>query len=444
MKLHSYQKKAVQRVLELRRSALFIPMGAGKTAIALHAMQELKNKGVGPILVICPLRVVSQWIDERKKWSNLDLVVRDCTGSVSRRRAALISNSDVHVINRDNVSWLTNETDVLNKFLWKGVVIDESTSFKSHATGRFKSLNKVIHGTKFLLLMSGLPAPQSLMDLWAQFYLIDRGERLGKFISHYRDRYFTKRFSPFGVVGYDAKPKAAYHVTQKVAGRVVRLNPKTKLPTKVDVDIKLDLPMSKKSEYKRLHDTFVLKLSDKTIKAKSAAVLASKLTQFSNGALYDEDKNYHIVHNEKIEALKDIVNDNSGENLIVVYKYISDKERIMKAFPFACLLSKSGKEIAQWNGCKIKLLLIHPASAAHGLNLQYGGSIIVWFGLPWSLEHWEQTNARLYRQGQTKSVRIITLCMRGTIDTHIAQILRKRISGSREILQYLKEHHERI
>lgn len=318
------------------------------------------------------------------------------------------------------------------------VIVDESSSFKSFKSKRFKALKKALKFTKSVVLLSGTPSPNGQMDLWSQMFLIDQGERLGKTITNFRNRFFA----PAGYMGYgyDLNPGADTMINDLISDVCLSMQSEDylDLPDRIDLTEWVTLSDSDMDSYKEFEKEFILALEADDITAVSAGVLANKLLQFANGSVYDENKKQHDIHNAKIDALKEIVEDNPGENFFVAYNYKSDLARIQKAFPKAVTLSRGGKELDEWNAGKVKMLLAHPASAGHGLNAQYGGSAIVWFGLNWSLELYQQFNARLHRQGQTKPVRVMHIAASGTIDERVIAAIEGKAKTQKELLDHIK------
>ena len=436
--LHNYQLCAIDFIHQKRKCALFLDMGLGKTTTALTSASDLLDDFfVTKVLVIAPLRVANTvWMQEARKWSHLKhLKIDITTGSEKERLSSANSNADIHVINRENISWLVDNVS----WRWDMVIIDESSSFKSMQSKRFKALKKVTKYVKSMVLLTGTPSPNGLMDLWSQIYLIDNGERLGRTISQYRYRFFHQA----GYMGYDwqANIDADDKIKELIKDICITMNAKDylELPSRIDINEYAILPPKVMQQYKELEKEFLLSVSDGVdIEAPSSATLVNKLLQMCNGAVYDSGGNTHEIHDTKIKSLKEIIEDNPSENFLVAYNYKSDLQRLIKAFPQAVVLSKSGKELTEWNKGNIKMLLAHPASAGHGLNAQFGGSTIVWYGLNWSLELYQQFNARLHRQGQTKPVRIIHIVAKGGIDEKVLKALNSKAKNQDDLLNYLK------
>lgn len=438
--LHDYQLKAIDFIKEKERCALFLDMGLGKTTSTLTAVSDLQDEmSVNKVLVIAPLRVAnSTWAQEALKWRHLEhLKVSVCTGSERARRSALMRDADIYVINRENVLWLVE----LYKGKWPFdcVVVDESSSFKNPSAKRFRALKKILPYTNYMVLLTGTPSPNSLLDLWPQMYLVDFGERLGRTVTGYRQRFFEQDFTGFR---YTIRKGSEEKIHSLLADKVISMNAEDylDLPDRIDLTTEITMPPAAVKAYKQLEKTLLAELdTGEEVEAITAAALANKMLQMSNGgAYYDEHKNWAEVHKEKLDALSDIVDDNPNENILVAYNYKFDLARLLKKFPQAVVLDKEQSTIDRWNKGEIKMLLAHPASAGHGLNLQSGGSMIVWFGLNWSLELYQQFNARLHRQGQTKPVRIIHIVSKDTIDERVLRVLGEKDATQASLLSALK------
>lgn len=438
---YPYQTFAIRRILKKPALALFLDMGMGKTAITLTAIDELVNEefAVSRVLVIAPKRVAeSTWTDEAGKWEHLqDLRVVSLLGSVNEREVALKERADIYVINRENIVWLVNRFGV--RWPFDMVVIDESSSFKNHQSKRFKALRSVRPLVRRLVELTGTPSPNGLMDLWSQLYLLDRGERLGKTIGEYRRNYFTPGYgSGFVTYVWNPLPNAQKDIEEKISDICVSMKSADylELPPLIYNTVKVKLGDAMET-YKRLEKDFILQIGEADIVASSAAALSGKLLQLANGACYNEDGTVTEVHDAKLEALKEVSALNEHKPLLVFYWFKHDLERLRKAFPKARTLDNK-KSIEQWNAGKIPMLLVHPASAGHGLNLQYGGNIVVWFGLSWSLELYQQANKRLHRNGQKHTVVIHHLVAEGTIDEQVMEALSKKKVTQDDILEAVK------
>jgi len=435
--LHHYQNSALDVVLNKKKCALFLDMGLGKTTTTLTAIHDLYyNFSVERILIIAPLKVANNvWHKEAQKWEHLqELDIAIATGSVNERLSAINSNKTITLINKENVPWLIEKC----KWKWDMVVIDESSSFKSARAKRFRALKKVMKYIRSIVLLSGTPSPNGMMDLWSQMYLIDQGERLGRTITNYRQRFFV----PDGYMGYNykLKPGAKEQIMGLIKDVCVTMTAEDylELPECINVNEFIELPSKAKEQYKELEKEFIISLDDIDIESPSKATLGNKLLQICNGAVYDAERNVHEIHNEKIERLKEIIEDNPGENFLVAYNYKHDLEKLQKAFPKAVKL-ETAKQEDDWNKGKIKILLAHPASAGHGLNLQYGGNIIVWYGLTWNLEYYQQFNKRLHRQGQKNIVRNIHLIAKGCLDEKVLFFaLSGKAKTQKDLIDYLK------
>jgi SNF2 family DNA or RNA helicase len=436
--LHPYQHQAIEFIKTRKRCGLALEMGLGKTASTLTAVADLADGcGIDRVLVIAPLRVAnSVWPREVKSWAQLrGLKVAVCTGTERQRLAALQKTADLYVINRENVPWLVEQYKV---WPFDMVVIDESSSFKAQSSRRWKSLKRILPHTEYMVLLTGTPAPNSLLDLWAQQYLIDQGSALGKTFTGYKQRFFDGDF-----MGYRFKPKpgAAEKIHDLLSETWISMAAADylQLPARIDLVERIDLPPAVAKAYVEFERTLLAQLPDgQEIEASSAAVLAGKLLQWCNGAAYTDDKgNWALIHEAKLDALEDIVSDNA-EPMLVAYNFKSDLARLQARFPDAVLLDKDPATIERWNSGEIRMLLAHPASAGHGLNLQQGGSLCVWFGLTWSLELYQQFNARLHRQGQTRPVRIVHLVTAGGIDERVMAVLSQKDAQQSALLDALK------
>lgn len=438
--MHDYQRRAVSFIKDQRRCALFLEMGLGKSVSTLTAISDLLDQfAVHKVLVIAPLRVAnSVWKQEATKWTHLrHLEVAVCTGTARQRLSALQSDADVYVINRENVVWLQDHYK--KRWPFDCVVIDESSSFKSPKAQRFKALRKATPLTDYMILLTGTPSPNGLLDLWAQVFLVDFGMSLGRTMTAYKSRFFESDY-----MGYKFNPRAGsadkIHELIRPFTLSMRSEDYLELPERIDLVESIRLPTSKLKAYWEFERDLFIELDEgEEIEAMSAAVLANKLLQFSNGALYTDDHgSWSLIHDAKIDALKELVEQNEGENMLVAYAYKSDLERLKAAFPDAVQLGKDSEVIEHWNNGEIPMLLAHPASASYGLNLQRGGAIAVWFGLNWSLEYYQQFNARLHRQGQERPVRIVHLVCEGTIDERVMQVLTDKGATQDSLLNALR------
>jgi len=438
--LHEYQHEAINFILEKKKCGLFIDMGFGKTVISLTAATYfLKEKSVNKVLIIAPLRVTNGvWRQEANKWEHLkNYKFALASGTIKKRTLALHSKSDFYLINKENVPWMVDNFS--DDWIWDMIIVDESSTFKNPRAKRFKALRKIIKYTKSIVIMSGTPSPNSYLDLWSQIYLIDQGKRLGRTFTQFCDRFF--HYNPNNYQ-YTLCLFASNSIKKLIKDVIISFDKSKflKLPDKINIKEFIDLPQLVFNKYKKLEREFICQLeNDICVDAVSAATLINKLLQFTNGAIYYAERNYYVIHDMKINALKEIIESNSNENFLIAYNFRSDLERLQKHFPDAQTLGHDPKQIEIWNEGKIKILFAHPASAAHGLNLQFGGSVVVWFGLNWSLELYDQFNARLLRSGQTNVVRVIHLIGKNTIDEKVMLALNNKANLQNELLDYLKK-----
>ncbi len=450
---HDYQVYTIEKMIKTKRMMGILDMGLGKTVCTLTAVDFLVNSSfeISKVLVIAPLRVASMtWTEELTKWDHLkDLTISKAIGSEAKRIEAINSGSDITTINRENVVWLVDYFLKLRKWPYDLIIIDESSSFKSNSSKRFKALRKVIGISKRVILLTGTPAPNSLMDLWSQMFLVDQGERLGKTITSYRTNYFNPgRRNRVVVFDYVPKPGAEEAIYKKISD--VSMSLKTSdvdipMPERVDNYIKVEMDSRTQKLYQELEREYILTLDEENITAGSAAVVVNKLLQMANGAVYSNDKNVIQIHDLKIEALKEILNDYPGKPVMVFYNFKHDLAKLKEAFK-----NEEPKELKceedkeAWDKGEIRLLLAHPASMGHGLNLQSGGSIIVWYGLTWSLELYQQANARLYRQGQKDTVIINHLITKGTEDEEVIRSLKDKSYNQDELIEALKARIKKV
>ncbi len=426
---HDYQKYATDFILTHPIAAVFLEMGLGKSVITLTALFDLilDQFLIRKVLVIAPLRVARDtWPSEIRKWDHLSgLIYSVAVGNESERRTALMRTVDVYIINRENVDWLITKSGI--PFDFDMVVIDELSSFKSHQAKRFKSLLKARPSVKRIVGLTGTPSSNGLMDLWAEFRLLDLGQRLGRYISHYRAAYFMpdKRNAEV-IFSYKPLPGAEDAIYQRISDVTISMKScgYLKLPECVINEVPAVMDDKEMAVYDRFREYMVTKIKDKEIDAANAAVLSGKLLQMANGAVYDEEKVSCHIHDRKLDALEDLIEGVNGKPVLIAYWYQHDAERIRARFTVREI--KTSQDIEDWNAGKISAAIIHPASAGHGLNLQAGGSTLIWFGLTWSLELYQQTNARLHRQGQKDTVIIHHIIAKGTIDEDVMKALRKK------------------
>lgn len=442
-KPHKYQEIAINHLLENDKAGLFLQMGLGKTVSTLEAISELmfNRFEIMKVLVIAPLRVAqTTWSDEIEKWdSTRDLTYSKILGNKKQREEGLRKKANIYIINRENVTWLVEHLG--KKWDFDMVVIDELSSFKAPRSKRFKSLKKVIGKCKRVVGLTGTPSPNGLIDLWSQIFLLDQGDRLGRTVTGYRDRYFLPdKRNQMVVFSYKLKEGAEKKIHSLISDICLSMEAKDwlELPERIDNLVEIEMPLKIKKMYKEFEKKQILEFEDREVTALNAASVTNKLLQMSNGAMYmDEDKGYEDIHELKLDALSEIVENNEGKNILVFYSYVHDFERLKMRFKGAKKLETS-LDIANWNKGQIPMVLAHPASAGHGLNLQSGGNIIVWFGLPWSLELYQQANARLHRQGQTESVIIHHLLCKDTVDQQVISSLRGKRKVQDDLIQYLK------
>lgn len=443
---HEYQTFAANFILEHPIAAILLDCGLGKTIITLTAIEELLHDRfeVSKVLVIAPLRVATNtWPSEIGKWDHLKGISYSVVvGTEAQRKAALAAKADIYIINRENVLWLIEKSGF--PFDYDMVVIDELSSFKSNQAKRFKSLVKVRSRVKRIIGLTGTPSSNGLMDLWAEFRLLDMGERLGRYIGQYRTNYFMpdKRNGEI-IYSYKPLPGAEDAIYKKIGDITISMKATDHLnmPELIDSQYEVCLSEKERERYDELRETLVLQLSDGEITAANAAALTGKLSQMANGAIYDDNGKIIRIHDRKLDALEDIIEAANGKPLLVAYWFRHDLERIRKRLEnlkieYAQISSPSSIEM--WNRGEFAVGLIHPASAGHGLNLQNGGSHLVWFGLTWSLELYQQTNARLWRQGQTDTVVIHHLIAKDTIDEDVMAALRKKERSQSALINAVK------
>nr|DAH06896.1 MAG TPA: Chromatin remodeling complex ATPase [Caudoviricetes sp.] len=438
-KLHAYQNYGVDFIISRPISALFLDCGLGKTVTALTAIEELIYNyfEISKVLVIAPLRVAQKtWTDEVGKWEHLRrLRVSRILGSMSERTKALQTDADIYIINRENVEWL-----VMNMaFDFDMVVIDELSSFKSHQSKRFRALRKVRPKVSRIVGLTGTPTSNGLMDLWAEINLLDMGERLGRYITQFRDEYFRadKRNGAI-VYSYKPLPDAEEKIFNKISDICISMKADDylKMPERVDNIVEVIMSEQEETMYKRLKTEMLLPFVDGDVDAVNAASLSNKLLQMANGAVYDENGSVKEIHSRKLNVLEDLIEAANGKSVFIYYWYKHDRDRIARRFDAREV--KSEKDIDDWNAGKIQIAIAHPASCGHGLNLQSGGSTIIWFGLTWSLELYQQANARLYRQGQKNTVVIHHIVTKGTMDERVMKSLRNKYVGQSDLLDAVK------
>lgn len=438
---HNYQNYAKDFILAHKVSALFLDCGLGKTITTLTAINELMYDSfeISKVLIIAPLRVAqSTWKDEIEKWDHLNLLRYSIVvGDEKERLKVLKQNSDIYIINRENVDWLVTKSGI--DFNFDMLVIDELSSFKSHTSKRFKSLLKIRPYFERVVGLTGTPSSNGLMDLWAEFRVLDLGERLGRYITHYRNEYFLPDKRNGAVIfSYKPQPNAEERIYRRLADMTISMKSTEylKMPELILNELEINLDEEDQMKYKKFKKEMVMTIQEKEIDAINAASLSNKLIQLANGSIYDEDKKFYEVHNKKLDKLEEIIESANGKPVLVAYWFKADKERIEKRFKVREI--KTADDIKQWNMGMINLALIHPASAGHGLNLQSGGSTLVWFSLTWSLELYQQTNARLYRQGQKDTVVIHHLITKNTIDEDIMKSLKRKDKTQEALMRAVK------
>lgn len=432
---HSYQRYATEFIKDTPACAIFLDMGLGKTSITLTAINDLlfDSFEVHKVLVIAPLRVArTTWSEEIEKWEHLKMLRYSvAVGTETDRLSALRKPADIYIINRENIGWLVEESGV--PFDFDMLVIDELSSFKNHNTKRFKALMKVRPKVKRIVGLTGTPSSNGLMDLFAEFKLLDMGERLGRFIGQYRTNYFLpdKRNGQI-IYSYKPMPDAEQRIYDKISDITISMKAADhlRMPELISTEYTVQLSEKEQEKYDDLKEELVLTLNDGEITAANAASLSNKLSQMANGAIYDDNGNTINIHSRKLDALEDIIESMNGKPLLVAYWFRHDLERIserLSSLHIPCTKLDTADSISRWNKGEIPVALIHPASAGHGLNLQNGGSALVWFGLTWSLELYQQTNARLWRQGQTAETVVIQhIIAKGTIDEKILKALKNK------------------
>lgn len=444
-KPYDYQAYAIDKIIDNKRFGLFLDMGLGKTVSTLTAIEQLKYDylDVDKVLVIAPKRVAEDtWAQEVEKWTHLTyLDVSLVLGTPKQREQALEKDADIYVTNKENTKWICERFK--KDWPFDMVVIDELSTFKNSDSQRFKILKKKWPLFDRFVGLTGTPAPKNIMDLWAQIYLIDGGERLGKFKTHFRQRYFypTHKVAEH-TFNWELKDGAKDEIYKMISDVTVSMESKDylKMPERVDTVKEAKLSKKERALYDELEQNMVIENDiddDKDIVALNSASLSNKLLQMSNGAVYADDGSITHIHDKKLELLDEIIEESQGQPILVMYNYKHDKERLLERYSFAETLD-SDDYMERWNNGEIQMLITHPASAGHGLNLQYGGSIMVWFGLTWNLEYYEQANARLYRQGQKKTTVIHHLLTENSIDQKVYESLKNKKLGQNELMNAVK------
>lgn len=439
---HDYQRYAAEFIITHPISALLLDMGLGKTSITLTAINDLlfDSFEIHKVLVVAPLRVARDtWSAEIEKWEHLkNLQYSVVVGPAQERLKALCTPADIYIINRENIQWLVEESGLT--FDFDMAVIDELSSFKNHQSKRFKAFMKVRPKLKRIVGLTGTPASNGLMDLFAEFKLLDMGERLGRLIGQYRNAYFQPdKRNGMVVYSYKPLPVAEQRIYDKISDITISMKATDhlKMPELISAEYMVQLSENEKEKYDRLKKDLIFSTEDNEVTAANAASLSNKLSQMANGAVYSDDGETVHIHDRKLDALEDIIESMNGRPLLVAYWFKHDLERIKKRFEIREI--KSSEDISDWNSGKIPVALIHPASAGHGLNLQSGGSTLVWFGLTWSLELYQQTNARLWRQGQTADTVVIQhIIAKSTIDEQIMKTLKTKDTTQAALITAVK------
>ena len=441
---HEYQRYATEKIIDLPACGLFLEMGLGKTVSTLTAINELiyDRFEVGMVLVIAPKRVADDtWTSEAEKWDHLQhLTFSKILGTAAQREAALQARADIYLINRENVVWLADK--LRRQWPFDMVVVDELSSFKSNQAKRFKALRAIRPRVKRFVGLTGTPAPNGLMDLWPEVYLLDCGERLGKTITGYRDRYFYPgKRNGYTVFTWEPKEGAEAAIHQKISDICISMKAEDylRLPEQVVNDIRIRLAPEEIQKYRELEKEKLMELDGQEITALSAAAVWGKLLQLANGAVYDDDGGATMLHDKKLDALEEIVEAACGHPVLVFYNFRHDYDRLMARFErLSPRTIQTSGDIRDWNAGRIRLLLAQPASMGHGLNIQAGGHIIVWFGLNPSLELYQQANARLHRQGQKQAVIIHRLITKGTVDEDVIKKLETKDQRQDSLMEAVK------
>lgn len=448
--LHRYQVATVQHIIEHPYCGAFLDMGLGKTVSTLTAIEKLMYDycEIDSVIVIAPKRVAeSVWEEEAKKWAHLKhLTFSKIIGNQTERVEALKRKADIYILTRDNVAWLCAYFEG-GKIPFEMCVIDELSSFKSYKSERFKALRAARPFFKRVVGLTGTPAPNGLIDLWPQMYLLDRGQRLEKTITKYRETYFRPgRTNGHIVYNYDLMKDSEFLIYKKIEDICISMKAEDylEMPYRTDNYIELKMPQKLKKQYQdfekeKILEVFSQEEGNTEISVLNAATLSNKLLQFANGAVYDEDRNVHEIHSIKLDALEEIIEDSNGKPVLIAWTYQFDRDRILERLKkYKPRQLKDNKDIEEWNNGKIQVMLAHPASAGHGLNLQAGGSTIVWYGQTWSLELYQQFNARLYRQGQQANVIIHHLILEGTHDEDVIAALKRKDKKQNSLMNSIK------
>lgn len=445
---HAYQERATQFIIDNRYCALFLDMGLGKTVATLTALQQLKEDyfEIDKTLVIAPKSVArNTWTGESHKWDHLrDLKISVIMGTPAQRRKAIEAEADIYVVNRDNVKWLVDYCDLdLVRWPFDSVVIDESSSFKNPQSRRFKALRRMRWLIRRIVLLTGTPSPNGLMDLWSQIELLDYGKRLGRTITMYRQEYFRPgRHNGHVVYEWIPRPGAREKITEAISDICLSMQASDylEMPDLIQAGTTIALSDSEQKAYLEFEKEQLLEIDEAEIEAVTAAALTNKLLQFTGGAVYDSDHDWHPTGQSKMEALSDIL-EATEEPVLVFYAYQHEKERILANFGNYQPETFNGEPeiLKKWNNREIRLLLCHPASVAYGLNMQEGGRTIIWYTPTWNLELYQQANARLYRQGQDRPVLLYHIVATGTMDERVMEALSGKGDCQTALLQRIKE-----
>lgn len=449
---HPYQQYCIAQAIQKPALGLFLDMGLGKTIITLSVINELKygRFQVRKVLVIAPKKVAeATWQREAAKWDNVKhLRFSTVLGSQAKRVRALNTPADIYIINRENVVWLVDYYK--NDWPFDMVVCDEFSSFKSHSAKRFKALAAIRGHIRRIIGLTGTPSPNGLDDLWSQVYLLDQGQRLGRYYTHFRERYFEPgKRSREVIYQYDPKDGAEAAILEKISDICISMKAADylQLPKIIYDDIPVVLDAKAKKAYTELERKMILELPDDVIDVTSAAALSNKLQQLANGAIYNDEHDWHAIHSCKLEAFMELIEQLNGQHALVFYNFQHDRERLQELLAKSKLrvrVFSGAQDEADWNAGKVDILLAHPASTAYGLNLQDGGHHVVWFGLNWSLELYQQANKRLHRQGQEQPVIVHHLICVGTRDEDLADALSRKDKSQEWVLQSLKARIEHV
>ena len=438
--MHGYQHAAAQFVKDTKRCALFIDMGLGKTVSVLTAVRDLQlDLELGRVLVVGPPRVARKtWPDEIKAWTHTKKITyTSLQTSPKARKKRMHEATDIHLISSDLIPWLDIET--CGQHDYDMIVIDESSLFKSQGAKRWKAMRRLVAKARYVVLLTGTPAANGLQDLWGQMFLLDNGARLGHTESEFRERYFDDGY------GEHAKGTPKSFADKKIKARIEDIcftlldKDYAELPPRINNNVVVDLDTEMMKTYKKFVREYVLEMAEgEHVTALSAAALTQKLQQVANGIVLDAEKQRRYLHRTKLDALREIVNEANGQPMIVAYSHRSDIDAIKAEFPHAVLLGNNPQTIDDWNAGKIQMLIAHPKSGGHGLNLQFGGSIIVWYGLTWSLELYQQLNKRLHRKGQTRTTVVHHIIAAGTIDETVMAALLEKDQTQTSFLESLR------